>query len=313
MSTITPVQVTEVRNKKLRGGLFAGDRRLAYLLLLPGAILLTLLAVIPFGHVLFISLLDMETGESSGNFVGLANYAWALNSTDFHSALSKSLIWTFGSVAAEMLLGLGVAVLMNQRFYLRGLARALVLFPYLVPTIVAVLVWRYMFNDMVGVVNYFLISLGLTDSPLLWLSSSDWSMFAVILVGTWKFFPFVVIALLGILQAIPQDQFEAAEIDGASKWQQFWYITMPSILPVFVITALLRTIWNFDKFDIIYLLTGGGPMNSTTTLPLMTYFKAFTDLQMGRAAAVAVLSFVFLGIILVVYLKLQGKAEEKIS
>src|SRR5690606_11774476 len=154
-------------------------------------------------------------------------------------------------------------------FALRGAARALVLAPYLIPTIVAVLTWRFMFHDLVGILNYFLISTGITDSPVLWLSNRRYAMLAVIIVGVWKFLPFVVIAILGILQAIPNEQYEAAQIDGASSFQQFWRITLPYILPVFILTALLRTIWNFNKFDIIYLLTGGGPLKSTTTVPLL--------------------------------------------
>jgi multiple sugar transport system permease protein len=308
MSVINPAKSTKALKYKSRSKLHLNERNLAYLLLLPAAVLLFMLAVIPFIHVFLKSLQD----DNTGSFIGLDNYVWALNNSDFYTSLVNTLVWTFGGVILEILLGLGVALLLHKKLLFRGIARALVLFPYLVPTIVAVLIWKYMFNDLVGVINYALISIGVISSPILWLSSEKWAMFSVILVGTWKFFPFVVIALLGILQAISQDQYEAADIDGASPLQKFWYITFPSILPVLIITALLRTIWNFDKFDIIYLLTGGGPLNATKTLPLMTYFKAFTDFQMGKAAAIAVLSFTLLSIILVVYLKVQGKAEERL-
>src|SRR5690606_8749004 len=127
---------------------------------------------------------------------------------------------------------------------------AIILAPYLVPTVVAVLTWRYMLHDIVGVVNAVLTNLGITDQPLLWLNSQGLAMASVIMVGVWKFFPFVVIAILGILQSIPQEQYEAARIDGASDFQQFWRITLPYVLPVFLLTALLRTIWSFNKFEI---------------------------------------------------------------
>ena len=210
-----------------------------------------------------------------------------------------------------MVIGLGLALLLNKTFLFRGVARAVVLAPYLVPTVVAVLVWRYMFHDIVGIVNHGLMAVGLIDRPLLWLNSTTWAMLAVILVGVWKFFPFVVIALLGILQSIPQEQYEAARIDGASPFQQFWRITLPYVMPVFILTALLRTIWTFHKFEIIYLLTGGGPLDATTTLPILVYFKGFVDFELGRAAAVAILTFAILVVLLVAYFGVMRRAEAR--
>jgi multiple sugar transport system permease protein len=136
-------------------------------------------------------------------------------------------------------------------------------------------------------------------------------MVSVIIVGVWKFFPFVVLALLGILQSIPQEQYEAARIDGASAFQQFWRITLPYVLPVFILTALLRTIWTFHKFEIIYLMTGGGPLDATTTLPILVYFKGFVDFELGRAAAVAILTFLILVVLLVAYFLLMKRAEAR--
>jgi multiple sugar transport system permease protein len=168
-----------------------------------------------------------------------------------------------------------------------------------------------MFHDIVGIINAGLISIGLIDKPLLWLNSQSLAMTSVILVGVWKFFPFAVIALLGILQAIPQEQYEAAKIDGASSIQQFWRITLPYVMPVFLLTALLRTIWTFHKFEIIYLMTGGGPLDATTTLPILVYLKAFTDFEFGRAAAVAILTFGILGVLLGLYFILIKRAEAR--
>jgi multiple sugar transport system permease protein len=152
---------------------------------------------------------------------------------------------------------------------------------------------------------------GVIDKPLLWLNSGTWAMVSVIIVGVWKFFPFVVLALLGILQSIPQEQYEAARIDGASAFQQFWRITLPYVLPVFILTALLRTIWTFHKFEIIYLMTGGGPLDATTTLPILVYFKGFVDFELGRAAAVAILTFLILVVLLVAYFLLMKRAEAR--
>lgn len=286
-----------------------GDRPIAYLALAPSAALLILLSAVPTITVISMSMQDVGLGQSSGPYVGLDNFAWALRSDLFWTALWNTMVWVFGSVALEMVLGLGFALLLHESFRLRGVARAVVLAPYLVPTIVAVLVWRYMLHDIVGIVNRFLMDLGLISRPLLWLSSPDWAMASVILVGVWKFTPFVVIALLGILQAIPQEQYEAARIDGASRFQTFWRITLPYVMPVFLLTALLRTIWTFHKFEIIYLLTGGGPLDRTTTLPILVYFKGFVDFELGRAAAISILTFLILAVFIAAYFLMMRRAE----
>jgi multiple sugar transport system permease protein len=288
-----------------------GDRTLAYATLAPSVVFLLLLAGVPTITVFVTAMQDVGMGEMSGPYVGFENFVWALTSEAFYTALWNTFIWVFGSVSIEMVLGLGLALLLNKTFAFRGIARAVILAPYLVPTVVAVLTWRYMFHDIVGIINAGLISIGLIDKPLLWLNSQSLAMTSVILVGVWKFFPFAVIALLGILQAIPQEQYEAAKIDGASSIQQFWRITLPYVMPVFLLTALLRTIWTFHKFEIIYLMTGGGPLDATTTLPILVYLKAFTDFEFGRAAAVAILTFGILGVLLGLYFILIKRAEAR--
>lgn len=288
-----------------------GDRTLAYLTLAPSAALLILLSAVPTVTVFATAMQDVGLGSLSGPWVGLENFAWALSYDAFWRALWNTFTWVFGSVAVEMVLGLGIALLLHQNFAMRGISRAILLAPYLVPTIVAVLVWRYMFHDIVGILNYFLMDVGLIDRPLQWLSSTRWAMVSVIIVGVWKFFPFVVLALLGILQSIPQEQYESARIDGASAFQQFWRITLPYVMPVFILTALLRTIWTFHKFEIIYLLTGGGPLDATTTLPILVYQKGFVDFELGRAAAIAILTFVILAALIAVYFLLMRRAESK--
>ena len=286
-----------------------GDRPLAYLLLLPSVLLILALVVVPFGQAFFYSFTDKHTVSPEWEFVGLDNYLSFFRQPDFPEAFKNSVIWTVGSVAIELVLGLYIALTLQRSFKFRGVARAIVLFPYLIPTIVAVLVWRFMMHDLLGVVNYGLIAAGLIQQPILWFSNTDTAMMGVIVVGVWKFFPFVVIALLGILQSIPSETFEAAKMDGANIFQEFRYITLPAILPVFLLTALLRTIWTWDKFDIIYLLTGGGPVNAATTLPIFVYREAFDHWRMGRASAVAMVTFMVLLVCTVVYLRFYEKAE----
>lgn len=288
-----------------------GDRTLAYVMLAPSVLLLALLAGVTTVTVFVTAMQDVGMNDMSGPFVGLENFAWVLSNPAFYSALWHTFIWVFGSVGCEMVIGLGLAILLNKTFLFRGVARAIILAPYLVPTVVAVLVWRYMFHDILGILNQGLMALGLIGKPMLWLNSTTWAMASIIIVGVWKFFPFAVLALLGILQAIPQEQYEAARIDGASAFQQLRRITLPHVMPVFLLTALLRTIWTFHKFDIIYLMTGGGPLDATTTLPILVYFKGFSDFELGRAAAIAIVTFAILAVLLVLYFMMMKRAEAR--
>jgi multiple sugar transport system permease protein len=293
------------------GGISAAteNRVLAYAALLPSVLILALLVALPAATVVSFSFREVQLGDESSPFIGFDNFAWALSSDVFWSALGHTLVWVFGSVGAEMVIGLGVALLLNRSFPGRGLARAVAMAPYLIPTVVAVLVWRYMFHDAVGIINFALMKSGLISAPMNWLDSPRMAMFSVIVVGVWKFFPFAVIALLGVLQSIPQDQYEAARIDGANGWQQFRRITLPYVMPVFLLTAMLRTIWTFHKFDIIYLLTGGGPVGATTTLPVLVYQKGFADFELGRASALALITAAILAALLGGYFFLARRAE----
>lgn len=280
----------------------ANDNLVACMLLAPAALLLGAFVLTPFVHVMVMSFQKIGPGELSGPWTGFSNYLWALASPDFSLGLLNTAVWTAGTVILEVGLGLLFAIALNQPLKGRGLARALTLFPYLVPTIVAVLVWRYMFHDLVGIINHLLIWVGLIKQPLLWLEDPHWAMPSVISISAWKHFPFVVIILLAMLRGIPKDQYEAAAIDGARPWQQFIHITLPALLPVLAVTAIIRTIYNINSFDVIYLLTGGGPVNATTTLPVLIYNKAFVDFQIGRAGAVAIIMF----LIMLVPLALHG-------
>jgi multiple sugar transport system permease protein len=202
-----------------------------------------------------------------------------------------------------------MALLLHGSLVGRSLARGIVLFPYLLPTAVAVLVWRWLFNDLYGYVNYVLLSAGLVDHPLAWLSRMPDAMVSVILVGAWKFFPFVVIAVLARLQSIPDALYEAARIDGASRFAQFRDITLPQIAGVLSIVVLLRAIWDFKEFDLIYLMTGGGPAGGTETMPILVYRQAFQLLNFGRGAAVSVAMLLFMLLFFLVYFRVNRHLE----
>jgi multiple sugar transport system permease protein len=285
------------------------DQLTGLALLTPTVLLFALLIFFPMAQSLFLSLNKVSTLTLRTQYVGLANFEALLADPAFRTSFVNTLVWTAGAVTLQLVLGVGAALLLNGRLVARSAARGLVLFPYLLPTAVAVLVWRWLFNDLYGLINYMLISAGLIAQPLPWLSQSPNAMIAVILVGTWKFFPFVVIAVLARLQSIPDSLYEAARVDGAGRWSLFFDITLPQLANVLSVVILLRSIWDFKEFDLIYLMTGGGPGISTQTLPILVYRQAFQLLNFGRGAAVAVMMFGFMLLFFAVHVYFARRSE----
>jgi multiple sugar transport system permease protein len=193
------------------------------------------------------------------------------------------------------------------------MARGLVLFPYLVPAVVIAVTWRFILDPTLGVFNRTMLEWGLIDRPIAFLASKSTALLFVIIGGIWKYTPFVVIMLLARLQVIPVDLEEAAQIDGASRWQVFRHITLPWLMPVIVITLLLRTIWMFNEFDMVYLFAFGGPLFGTTTLPVLVRHLAFDARQIGMAAAASSVMVVILMMMSWGYFQLYNRAEESLN
>lgn len=290
------------------------DRQYALLgvmLIAPTVLIFCAVIVYPLVSALYLSLFRIFTPTLQGGFVGFANYAELAGSPEFWRSLLNNFIWTIFTLALQVVFGVLAALMLNQAMVFRSLARSLILFPYFVSTVVAVLVWRWLFNDLYGILNHTMMWAGILSMPLDWLGSMPNAMISVVLVGAWKYFPFVVIAVLARLQTIPEQLYEAATIDGAGAWGRFWDVTLPQLRDVLVVVILLRAIWDFKEFDLIYLLTGGGPIISTQTLPLMVYKEAFGLNEMGRAAAVAVaMMVVMLAFMLVYFRALKSRGEE---
>jgi multiple sugar transport system permease protein len=280
-------------------------------LISPAILLFLILIAYPLVQSIYLSLHATSTLTLEGGFVGLENYHRLLVDPTFWISFRNTLVWTVGAMALQIVLGLAFALMLHGSLIGRSLARGLVLFPYLLPTAVAVLVWQWLFNDLYGIINHLLLSAGLISRPIAWLSRMPDAMISVILVGAWKFFPFVVIAVLARLQTIPEHLYEAAKIDGASGWSRFWDITLPQLRGVLVIVILLRSIWDFKEFDLIYLMTGGGPGIGTQTLPIMVYRDAFPLLSLGRGAAVAVLMMIVMLGFFFLYFRTYGREEEE--
>jgi multiple sugar transport system permease protein len=276
---------------------------LGVLLIAPTVLILCAVIVYPLICTIYLSLFSIYTPTLNGSWVGLDNYVQLLRSRGFWNALAATIVWTVGTLSLQIVFGVAMALLLNQNILFRSLARGLVLFPYFVSTVVAVLVWRWLFNDLYGILSHLLISAGIITAPIDWLGKMPNAMESVIFVGAWKFFPFVVIAVLARLQTVPDQLYEAATIDGAGAIGRFFDITLPQLKDVLAIVILLRTIWDFKEFDLIFLLTGGGPVNNTRTLPLIVYQQAFGLNQMGMAATYAVAMMVVMFAFMLIYLR----------
>ncbi len=265
---------------------------LGAMLIAPTVLIFCAVIVYPLVSAIYLSLFSIYTPTLQGRWVGLDNYAQLLVGGEFWPALGANLVWTAGTLALQLVLGIALALMLHESILFRSLARSLILFPYFMSTVVAVLVWRWVFNDLYGILNHFMLWLGLLSMPLDWIGRMPNAMISVILVGAWKYFPFVVITVLARLQTIPEHLYEAATIDGAGRWSRFTDVTLPQLREVLFIVILLRAIWDFKEFDLIFLLTGGGPVTSTQTLPLLVYKQAFAINEMGGATAVAVLMMI---------------------
>jgi len=294
-----------------RTSLESKDRRLALGLISPSLFLFALLTVYPLVASIWLSVTATNTLTQRGAFVGWDNYRALLSDPIFWTSFGNNFIWTAATLTLQLVVGIGTALILHQKLAARAFARSLLLFPYLIPTVVAVLVWRWLLNDLNGLLNYFMVASGLAGGPVDWLGRMPNAMITVIVIGTWKYFPFVMIAVLARLQTIPEPLYEAARMDGAGAWGRFWDITLPQLRGVLVIVVLLRAIWDFKEFDLIFLLTGGGPLIGTQTLPLLVYQYAFAILDMGKAATVAVLMLVTMLAMMMAYLARYGvEAEE---
>ncbi len=282
------------------------DRLLGLALIAPTVIVFSAVIVYPLISAIYLSVFSIYTPTMEGEWVGIDNYRALIASGEFWRSLLNNIIWTVGTLTLQIVFGIMVALVLHQNLVFRSLARSLVLFPYFLSTVVAVLVWRWLFNDLYGVLNHLLMGARIIDMPVDWLGSMPNAMVSLIFVGAWKYFPFVVIAVLARLQTIPDELYEASKIDGAGSFARFRDITLPQLKEVLVVIVLLRTIWDFKEFDLIYLLTGGGPVISTQTLPLLVYKEAFALNQMGTASAVAVLMMLFMLIFMFIYLRRAG-------
>jgi multiple sugar transport system permease protein len=316
MATSTQTTQAGQQSSSLFGRIFSGSMharevRLAYLLIAPTAIIVFGLVLFPAFFSIWISFrnvgLDNLDSVFRAPFVGFDNYtavfndfAFKYNSLTNMGALLTSIVFSFAGTIVTILLGLAAALLLNQPFRARGLSRAIFLFPYVAPVVSIAFVWRWMLDPKPsGIINYALLELNLIDSPIAFLAKSGWALLIVIVFEGWRYFAFAMLMILARLQAVDRTLYEAAEVDGASALQKFWYITLPELRYVIGAIFLLRLIWTFNKFDDIFLLTGGG--FGTKVLPILTYEFSFKLFNFGKGAASSMILLVILVIFLIFY------------
>lgn len=287
------------------------DTRTGILLILPTVLLLCLLILFPILYNIWISFYAKHAFLPMQSWMQLGNYLELLVDEQFWISVKLSFIFTATSTAFQIVLGVAVAMLLQQRFMGRLFARGVILFPYMLPTIVSIVLWKWVLNDQYGIVNYLLQAWHIIKQPIVWISPSN-MMGTLVTVSIWTYFPFVVINVLARLQVIPTQLYEAAKVDGASAFRRFIHITLPQLKEVLFVVILLRGIWMFTKFDIVWLWAGdfGGLGEGVRTLPLYTYMKTFGQYQVGMGAALANIMFMMLMIAVTIYFRVFRRDEE---
>jgi multiple sugar transport system permease protein len=278
--------------------------------ILPALALIGALILFPVGYAVWLSLLDKHSFFPTERWVGLGNYAKIVVDAEFWDSVGKSLVYAATTTALQLVFGIAAALVLHEAFRGRTLVRALVLFPYMIPTIVAVIVWKWLLNDTYGLVNHLLLRSGLASQPVVFLGV-DHMMASLVAMSVWQFAPFVVVSVLARLQSIPPELYEAARVDGASAWGRFRHVTLPQLKAVLFVVVLLRSIWMFTKFDTVWLWgEGAGAGREIRTLPIYAYMRTFTYYQAGFGAALAVLMFLMLMAATAVYFRVLWREEE---
>lgn len=282
-----------------------------YLLVLPTMLLFLGIMIYPLVYGILLSLEDKGLLSSKSTFIGLDNYARLLRDAVFWKAIGNSFIWTGIGVVGTIGLGLVLALLLNRILFGRSLIRTLFMLPWAMPTIVTSIVFTWLYDPTFGYINPYLRQMDFISEPILFLAKPNLALFAAAAPMIWKFYPFAMLALLAALQAVNQELYEAATVDGANRWQAFIHVTLPGIRPTLTILVLLECIWIFNQFDFVYILTRGGPAHSTELLSTYSYMSAFDEFRASYGAAIATVQFVLLFVFSLFYFRFSGSYEEE--
>jgi multiple sugar transport system permease protein len=267
------------------------DRILGYLFLLPALVVILGLVAYPFVNAIIMTF-QQKTAGAPGRFIGLANYWELLRNEVFFRTVWNTFVYTGVGVGIKFCVGLGMALVLNQERFGNNLFRSFLLIPWAVPTVISALNWRWIYDDASGLINNVLVRFDLVEESISWLSNPHLAMLSVIVVVVWQGTPFFTMAFLAGLQSIPRELYEAAEIDGASILQQFWYITIARLRPIFITAIMLSTIFTSSSVNIVYILTNGGPADRTQIFPTLAYNTALGGAQrLGMGATVSLFFF----------------------
>ena len=284
-----------------------------YLLIAPTLIAIGIILLYPMLKGLILSFQNYVLSKpvpANERFIGLGNYITMFQDEIFWTSLQKTFWWVVVSVSFQLVIGLVTALLLNQEFPGRALARGIVLIPWVMPSVVSGLMWAWIFDGTFGLVNDILMKLDLISQNIPWLGNPKTAFGVVIATNIWKGFPFFAISILAGLQSIPKELYEAAEIDGAGVWRRFITVTIPHLKPVIITTTVLRLIWTANTTDLIFTMTSGGPGYSTHVLALYTYLKAWSELDFGYSSAMTIILMMILLVFIGLYMRIVNKNKE---
>jgi multiple sugar transport system permease protein len=307
---VTALHAAEARRPPPRLRKLEDERWLAAVLLAPTAILLGLFIAYPFAEGVLLSLSSAKVGDP-GEFVGLANFAKLWDDNIFWTSVWNTFWYTGVTTVFKLGLGLWLAMLLNRHFKGKAIVRAFILLPFIIPTVLSTFAWKWMFDPTFSVINWSLFKLGLIHARINWLGDSDLAMASIMVVNIWRGVPFFAISLLAGLQTISPELNEAAAIDGARPWNRFWYVTWPLLLPVTMVVMLFSVIQTFADFQLVYVMTGGGPANATHLFATYAYQIGIVSGLLSQGAAVSLAMFPFLFVIVVAQLLYIRRVETR--
>ena len=280
------------------------QKKLALILIIPAVVVIFGIVIYPLLNALYQSFFNTNlVYPQLTKFIGLGNYLSILKDTYFWKSIYNTVYFTVISIILELIFGFIVALTLNEKFFMKWLVRTLIIIPWAIPPVVNATVWKWIANSEYGSLNSILYSLGIIKEYRIWLSNPFWSMMAVILADVWKYTPLVAIMFLAALQTIPEDLYEAAKIDGASSFRRTMSITIPLIKPTIIVVLILRTFEAFKVFDLIFVMTRGGPAFKTTVISYFTYLETFSQLNIGRGSAIAYIIVIFMSVLSYLYIR----------
>jgi multiple sugar transport system permease protein len=291
-------------------GVSSRNPYLPYLMVLP-ALALTLPVLYPFIQSIYYSMTTYSLTSPVKNFIWFENYIWLFTSAEFWNSVKVSFVYTFSAVGIELILGLIIAILLNQETFLAKVFRPLLLLPLMIAPIIGTLMWKLMMSPEFGVLNYFLSFIGMRDFQ--WASAANTAMFSVVMIDVWMFTPFIALLLLAGLRSMPAPPFEAAMVDGASRWFTFKTLTLPMLMPFIIVSVVFRLIDSLRQFDIIFGLTKGGPGATLMNFQVSAYTTAFTYTKVADGSALMIVNWVIIYVISMFLVKFWRKSQDRLS